>query len=163
MKVTTKTGDKGKTLYKTQNISKGDERIEFLGSIDELQVALGNISDVNEEIKMNIQTIQKKIFNIYSNQVETEDIEEIENWQEELMKSKHITYDWNLTTQKTFPIDFARVTARKVERNYSRLENLEEINENVQAYLNRLSDFLWVLGRFVESVPKDNDKKNLIT
>ena len=154
MNITTKNGDKGSTLFKTGKMDKSDPRIDFVGSIDELQVAIGGIEPENEETAYKLRTIQETLFNIYPDKITPQDIKNLEDWQEELTKSNNIFYDWNLTTPKTYRIDSARVIARKTERKYVRLKKYEELNENNLQYLNRLSDFLWILGRKVESLQK---------
>ena len=158
-KVTTKVGDKGKTFYKDgEFISKGDDIIEFFGCIDELQVALGGIDKyIDERSKQNIVEVQKKLFDIYSEKITFDDVDKIELWQKELMDKYTITYDWNLTTPKTLNIDEARVRARKTERAYHRCK-IQNKPEATMKYLNRLSDYLWTLGRSVHSVPKGKSK-----
>ena len=152
MNITTKTGDKGTTQFENEQISKGDNKIEFIGNIDELQVALGGIKSEDKQIINSIKNIQTKLFDIYSNKITPEDVQNLEELQQALLNTDSIVFDWNLTTPKTFPVDFARVTTRKAERVYSRLNQQDEY---VLQYLNRLSDYLWILGRYIESVPKE--------
>jgi cob(I)alamin adenosyltransferase len=154
MKVTTKTGDKGTTMFRVgETISKADVRIEFVGTVDELQVAIGGILMPNQELADQLRWVQKKLFDIYSKKVVQEDVDQLEAWQDQFHKDPEITFDWNLTTPKTFPIDLARVTARKLERVYHCLPE-EEKHEQTTLFLNRLSDYLWSAGRKIESVPK---------
>lgn len=155
MKVTTKTGDKGETVYKPGvKISKGDERIAFVGSIDELQVAIGGIDHDSKKVREQLLHIQKKLFDIHNNKLVPEDTTDLEKWQDELMEEYKIEFDWNLTTPKTFRADYARIVARKVERMYYKIGPKLERDDNNRMYLNRLSDYLWVVARTIESVKK---------
>lgn len=155
MNISTKTGDKGTTLYKPgQRVSKSDERLAFVGGIDELQVTIGGILHNRLTVRDQLVHIQKKLFDIHSGKLGPEDVRDIEKWQEQLMAEYSITFDWNLTTPKTFNADYARVTARRLERMYYKIDMEEEKSESVMQYLNRLSDYLWVVGRTIESKPK---------
>ncbi|MFW6026456.1 MAG: ATP:cob(I)alamin adenosyltransferase [Candidatus Woesearchaeota archaeon] len=147
MEISTKRGDNGKTFYKSNKVNKSDERIEFIGAIDELQVALGGIEVRSEEVNEYIKEIQADIFKLYSDRIFPDDVKKIEEIQADL--SKYVRFDWDLTTPKSFPVDFARVTVRKVERKYWNLDGYEKLNENIAKYLNRLSDLLWIIGRIV--------------
>ena len=156
MKVTTKNGDKGTTMFRLgETISKADVRIEFVGTVDELQVAIGGVLMPNQDIADQLHWVQKKLFDIYSKKIEPEDVQHLEAWQEQLHNDPEITFDWNLTTPKTFLVDLARVTARKLERVYHCLPE-EEKHEQTTLFLNRLSDYLWSVGRKIESVPKEH-------
>lgn len=154
MDITTKAGDKGKSQYTGGFFPKSDNRFEFVGSVDELQVAVGGISSPDNEVREQLEWVQKKLFDLYSKKVFDEDIEKIEGWMAGLKNDDEITFDWNLTTPKTFNVDYARVVARKLERVYHSLPE-EEKNEQTTQFLNRLSDYFWYVGRKIESVPKD--------
>lgn len=154
MKVTTKVGDKGTTQIGPNEFApKGGEIVEFYGTIDELQVAIGNIEVQEQELQEYLQQLQRKLFDIYSGKITQEDVDKIENYQKQLQDDPEIIFDWNLTTPQTFPADYARVTARKLERQYYRAE-FEQENTALKQFLNRLSDFMWVVGRHIESKPK---------
>lgn len=155
MKVTTKSGDKGKSQFEPGVfISKSDRKFEFVGTVDELQVAIGGIRSPTEEIREQLERVQKKLFDIYSNKVFSEDTDKLESWMKGFEEDPNISFDWNLTTTKTFNVDFARVVSRKLERVYHALEE-EDKSEGTTKFLNRLSDYFWFVGRKIESVPKD--------
>jgi len=51
-------------------------------------------------------------------------------------------------------LDLARTTCRRAER---RVSELKDLNPEILRYLNRLSDFCWILARYVEKQPKESD------
>ncbi|MFB6246278.1 MAG: ATP:cob(I)alamin adenosyltransferase [Candidatus Pacearchaeota archaeon] len=155
MDITTKAGDKGQSQYTGGFFPKSDTKFQFVGTVDELQVSVGGISSPDNKVKEQLEWIQKKLFDIYSKDVSKEDTEKIESWMKEIKENPKITFDWNLTTPKTFNVDNARVVARRLERVYHSLPE-EEKNEETTMFLNRLSDYFWYVGRKIESVPKDS-------
>lgn len=157
MDITTKAGDKGQSQYSGEFVPKSDAKFEFVGTVDELQVSIGGISSPDNEVKEQLEWIQKKLFDIYSKDVSEGDTQKVESWMNKIKESPEITFDWNLTTPKTFNVDNARVVARRLERVYHSLQE-EEKNEQTTTFLNRLSDYFWYVGRKIESVPKESSE-----
>lgn len=164
MNITTKLGDDGLTqVAPDRRVSKGAVEVEFLGSVDELQVALGAIRLDNAEVAQMLTTIQKDLFMVasmiynHSNRQAVDDkVEELEKWQATITRWMRIEYDWHLTTPETMYVDEARVRARRAERQIVRCFEHMEIGEDArcaQKYLNRLSDLLWIIGRMVKPKP----------
>ncbi len=154
MKIYTKTGDKGETsLYGGKRVFKNNLRIEAYGCIDELNSAIGLVlSKIKNE---KLDEIQKDLFLIgsilagYENTKDF-DIRKLEDWIDGLEK--------DLPPIKNFIIPggceaagflhLARSICRKAERRVVELSQKENFDENIIVYLNRLSDFLFVLARF---------------
>lgn len=172
MKVYTKTGDKGTTaLFGGTRVSKHNIRIESYGTVDELNSHIGLIRD--QEIDVNYKTvlaeIQDRLFTvgaILATPPEKEtlkngqprlqnlglvvsDIEflekEIDTMEEALPQMTHFVLPGGHTTVSYCHI--ARCVCRRAERLAVHLNDLEPTNELVLTYLNRLSDYLFVLAR----------------
>jgi ATP:cob(I)alamin adenosyltransferase len=164
MSITTKTGDKGQTsLWSGEKVSKDDLRVEAYGSLDELDAYLGETKlhlkiAENREI---IEKIQNLLKNVMSELATTD--KEIENPLtngiveyftslvlkfEETIKIKGL-----IVPGKTIPaakLDICRTIARRAERRIISLAKKEKVSENVLAFVNRLSDLLFLLARSEE-------------
>jgi cob(I)alamin adenosyltransferase len=164
LNVTTKTGDDGKTtIIPGTRISKGSLEIEYVGTLDEIQVSLGAIEMEDVKCRSMLDWIQKRTFLlatcIYDCQdcmLNEEDIQKIEDFQKHLMDTHDISNTWHLTTNRTKEIDKTRVAARTAERICVRIMEEQGEHDSIKRsliFLNRLSDFLWVMGRVVEKKP----------
>lgn len=176
-RIYTKTGDKGETaLVSGTRISKGSERIDLYGELDELNSRLGVAAALLErEIQLQrtsefLHSIQSSIFDLGS-QLACE-AEKREGFQLPNISSEFITdleeeidrLDHELTPLKNFilpggseasaHLHLARTQARKVERKFIHfLENSKEASpENAGIFLNRLSDYFFVLARYVDKL-----------
>ncbi len=166
MVVYTRTGDKGKTsLYDTTNVYKDDIRVEAYGTIDELNSALGIAKHYidDEKIQDLIHGIQRKLFDVGA-ELATEDtsilITEIEASDVEFLENTIDYYLQFFDTPDYFIIPgdnlasaylhLARTICRRAERHIVTLIHTEEINEQVLIYVNRLSDLIYTLSRYVE-------------
>ena len=175
MKIYTKKGDKGYTsLMDGQIVKKHNLFVNAYGTIDELNAFLGLLKDYLEDdkIKEVLNNIQLKLFSIGSVlasggnkkisrkvKIEKEDILEIELQIDKLNK--------NLPELKNFIIPgghktssfchVCRVICRRAERRISELNQNSSIDSNILAYMNRLSDFFFVLSRFIKHSDKIED------
>lgn len=165
MKIYTKTGDKGKTsLLGGTRVSKAHDRINTYGTIDELNSFLGMICDleVDEKRMLLLREIQSRLFTIGSSlAAETErakdfkpDLEEndvlmLEHAIDEMNKSLPVMKNFILPGghQLVSSTHIARTVSRRAERLIIKLSESEEIEEIIIRYLNRLSDYLFVLAR----------------
>jgi len=165
MKVYTKTGDKGDTsLFGGGRVRKYDLRIESYGTADELNSWIGLIrdQDIAENHKELLTDIQDRIFTLGSQlaadpnkpklkmpHIEEADILKLENAMDEynitLPEMTKFTLPGGHTTVSYSHI--ARCVCRRCERLVVELSDREEIPEEIAKYLNRLSDYLFVLGR----------------
>ena len=166
MKIYTKTGDTGKTsLLGGSRVSKSDLQIEAYGTVDELNSNIGLLRDLvtNEEVKSLLINIQNKLFTIgaylANDQKKTtiklpalnvgiiEVLEQsIDKMEEELEPlTKFILPGGHPTVSQTH---ICRSVCRRSERSVIRFnDSSENVNPIVIQYLNRLSDYLFVLGR----------------
>ena len=165
MKIYTKTGDKGQTsLIGGTRVSKGYIRIHSYGTVDELNSYIGLLRDqqVNESRKDLLKEIQDRLFTIGASlasdpnkskmkipDLKVEDItlleREIDNMNEELPDLKAF-----ILPGGAIPVSYchiARCVCRRAERQVIELQEKEFVAELVVMYLNRLSDYLFVLAR----------------
>lgn len=167
-KIYTKTGDKGTTsLIGGTKVSKSHLRIEAYGTVDELNSYTGLCRDqlTDENSRAILQEIQDRLFTIGSSLACDPDKEpkmKIPDLKEEdisLLEKEMDTMNETLPPMKNFilpgghvvvsHLHVARCICRRAERCCVRLEaeNLE-VDPIVIKYLNRLSDYLFVLARF---------------
>ena len=161
-KVTTKVGDKGTTaLGDGSKVSKSDLRIKCIGDVDELNSFIGHaiIATNYTEIVKELSEIQNNLLNlggelsIPENNLELlkeESISRLEVSIEGMNNKLPPLDDFILPGGDEFSarLHIVRSVCRRVERSIVQL-NEEEIGRNVWIkYLNRLSDYFFVLARF---------------
>jgi cob(I)alamin adenosyltransferase len=165
MKIYTKTGDKGQTsLIGGTRVPKHHIRIEAYGTVDELNSWIGLIRDqhIDELHRGILIEIQDRLFTIGSSlasdpekakmkipDLKEEDItlleQEIDKMNDELPEMRSFVLPGGHTTVSYCHI--ARCVCRRAERNTIHLSENEFVAELVIKYLNRLSDYLFVLSR----------------
>jgi cob(I)alamin adenosyltransferase len=166
MKIYTRTGDKGETsLYGGQRLPKDALRIEAYGTVDELNSVLGIARAENsyDEIDQLLDRVQNTLFVLGSDlatprSVDRKDIRRISRSDADLLEQDIDRLENSLQPLRNFilpggakpaaHLQFARAVCRRAERCVVRLAHNEDIGEDVLIYLNRLSDFLFVLARF---------------
>jgi cob(I)alamin adenosyltransferase len=165
MKIYTKTGDKGTTaLFGGKRVSKADLRIDTYGTVDELNSWIGLVRDqsVNEVRKDFLVAIQDRLFTIGSI-LATEPgntkvkIPALADDDIEIVEKEIDAMDSQLPPMRFFVLPgghpsvsfchIARTVCRRCERLTIALHNQEPVDEKVIRYLNRLSDYLFVLAR----------------
>ncbi len=172
MKIYTKTGDKGTTaLFGGTRVSKYHIRIDSYGTIDELNAWLGLIRDqeIDTHSKKLLAIIQDKLFTLGAvlatdpekallksgkerlniPKINASDIEllekEMDVMNESLPPMTHFILPGGHTTVSYCHI--ARTVCRRAERMATQLFEKEPFEENVLSYINRLSDYLFILAR----------------
>ena len=167
MKIYTKTGDKGTTsLIGGTRLSKAHVRIEAYGTVDELNSFIGLLGDqpVNEKRKDILKEIQDRLFTIGSHLASESDKSRriLPDLLEEdivLLEKEMDLIDGQVPTLRAFilpggheSVSFghvARTVCRRAERAVIHLQKEEEVEEIVIRYLNRLSDYLFMLCRIM--------------
>jgi cob(I)alamin adenosyltransferase len=172
MKIYTKTGDKGKTsLFGGTRVPKYHLRIEAYGTVDELNSYIGLIRDqkIDAHTTEMLLKIQNELFTLGSmlatppekeilksgkerlniNKVGEESValleNEIDQMNESLPPMSHFILPGGHTT-----VSFCHITrciCRRAERITTLLSDESSINPQILVYLNRLSDYLFVLAR----------------
>ncbi len=166
--IATKTGDKGQTgLVGGVRVSKSSLRVETYGTVDELNSFLGFARSISEhqEIKQLILSIQKDLFVLGAElatpgelsagqtQVTQEMVDRLTNEVHRIEAVDGILADWSVPGEHTVSaaLDMARTVCRRAERYAVRLaESGEKVSSVDIIYLNRLSDLVWLLGRWIE-------------
>jgi len=172
MKIYTKTGDKGTTaLFGGTRVPKHHIRIESYGTVDELNSHLGLIRDqkIDQHYKELLMLIQDKLFTvgailatdpekaILKNGKERLNIPKISEADIKLLEDEMDTMNESLPEMTHFVLPgghqtvsfchIARCVCRRAERLASALNDLEPFLPEALTYLNRLSDYLFVLAR----------------
>jgi len=173
-KLYTRAGDKGLTsLFGGKRVPKDNLRIEAYGQIDELNSAIGVAASFlrRRTLVRLLQSVQNELFNIGAElaspnkrkaassqmfRLPVEKVVQLEKWIDE--------YDAKIPPLKTFILPsgdnaatllhLARTICRRAERAAVTLAGNEEVNPQIIAYLNRLSDLLFALARYVNKVEK---------
>jgi cob(I)alamin adenosyltransferase len=172
MKIYTKTGDKGTTaLFGGTRVPKHHIRIDSYGTVDELNSHLGLIrdQDIDAHSKSMLQLIQDKLFTvgailatdpekaILKSGKERLNIPKISLKDIELLETEMDTMNESLPQMTNFVLPgghqtvsfchIARCVCRRAERLASALNDAEPFQPEALTYLNRLSDYLFVLAR----------------
>jgi len=165
MKIYTKTGDNGTTaLFGGKRVSKADLRIDTYGTVDELNSYMGLIRDqeVNSKRKNSLVEIQDRLFTIGSilatepgnTKVKVPALSESDVI---YLENEIDTMEEKLPPMKSFVLPgghpsvsfchVARTVCRRAERLVIALDAHEKTDKLIIKYLNRLSDYLFVLSR----------------
>lgn len=182
MKIYTKTGDKGDTaLYGGTRVSKASARVDSYGNIDELNSFIGLAkSEITEEkVLAQLKKIQFDLFTVGSESatpadklilangksrlslmISDREIEELEQWMDE--------YETELEPLQYFilpgggksatALHVCRTVCRRAERGLVLLNETEEIRPELIKYLNRLSDYLFMLARYISKISGEQEE-----
>lgn len=172
----TRTGDKGMTsLVGGKRVSKAHERLEAYGTVDELNAQLGLLYTylTEEEDRKTILWVQHKLFSVGSylatdqtctelrieSQIADADIQRLERMIDET--------DAMLPSLKAFVIpggsrgsavcQVCRTVCRRAERRILAMSETCEVVDSVSAFVNRLSDYLFVLARKMNLLDKTDE------
>ena len=172
MKIYTKTGDAGETgLYGGERVKKFSQRVEAYGTVDEANSSIGLVRahmtghETLAEIDGVLAQIQNALFDVGADlattsgskyeakvsRIDAQDVEGLEHlidrFQTECPPWTNFIHPGGSPAAAT--LQLARTITRRAEREVLQLETLEEANHEVARYLNRLSDFLFILARVV--------------
>lgn len=168
MKVYTRTGDDGSTaLFGGDRVAKTHPRIAAYGTVDEANASLGLaralLGGTPERADAILDRVQQEMFVLGGDlaspretkypvpRITPEHVEQLEHeidaMEEDLPPLKHFILPGGSPGGAALHI--ARTVARRAERYTVELGKQEEVNDHAARYLNRLSDFLFVLARWV--------------
>jgi len=184
MKIYTKTGDKGSTsLFGGERVPKYHIRVEAYGSVDELNSHIGLLRDTVKDVsvRQRLLRIQQELFVLGSLLATPPNKEKLKNGKERLkiakIKATHIKLledeidemNEHLPQMTHFILPgghvvvsychIARNVCRKAERISVQLSEESSVSTFILAYLNRLSDYLFVLAR---KLSKDLQVKEIL-
>ena len=169
MKIYTRTGDKGTTgLFGGDRVSKDHLRIEAYGTVDETNSALGmartHLPEAGHKpIEDMLHRIQSELFVLGADlatplnakatvpRIEKQHVTQLEQdidlLESDLPPLKYFVLPGGCTVASA--IHVARTVCRRAERRTISLQNADELNEQAAVYLNRLSDLLFVMSRWL--------------
>ena len=167
MKIYTRRGDQGETdLFGGLRVGKDDVRVEAYGAVDELNSVVGLASAQTRQVDIRklCDAVQNALFDLGAYlatpeesrreksgvpKPESEQIVELEeaidSFEEELAPLKNFVLPGGSIPSASFHL--ARTVCRRAERNCVALTRISPIDPLVLGYLNRLSDFLFVVAR----------------
>jgi len=163
MSITTKTGDRGQTsLFSGERVYKDDLRVDAYGSLDELDAHIGEAKHlVPEDLKAELIALQNKLFSAMG-QLATRQGEypvPICPADEEYLTGR-IHYFESILQLKGFVVpgslpasaklDICRTVARRAERRVIALSRQEQLAPELMGFVNRLSDYFFIMARWVE-------------
>ena len=174
MSIVTKRGDQGMTaLMYNRQISKCHPRVEAYGAVDELNAALGLARAAAEHdlLRERLASLQKDLVLLMGELATAmEDLPRyvkdghslvtpvltatLEKWIKELEAANVPAKGWATPGANTASasLDLARTICRRAERRVCALQEATQLdNPEIVIYLNRLSDLLWLLARWVEA------------
>lgn len=163
MSIYTKTGDAGETgLYTGERVRKSSLRVAVYGTVDELDSVLGlaRAFVAKAEVRERVLALQKKLPALMADlasraqeaMIAEADVAALEQAMDELegrlppLTSFLVPGD----TQGGAALDHARTVTRRAERLFCCLAEEEEVHDTDRRYLNRLSDYCFLLMRLEE-------------
>ena len=164
-RIYTRGGDAGETsLGDGQRVSKADLRVEAYGQVDELNALLGVAlaRGVPDEFRAHLERIQNELFDLGADlavpledtkrertRITAEQVEHLENLCDEVNENLEPLRSFVLPggTEPAALLHLARTVCRRAERVTVALAAEADVNPEALAYLNRLSDLLFILAR----------------
>lgn len=170
MSISTTLGDTGRTQLGDRRVSKGSAAIEALGALDELVSAIGFARSLapSPEIRRRAEDLQRTLFEVSAaigapasaepasgaRGVPAQTVAEVTDEVRRLESREGMLSDWALPGGHTAAaaFDLARTACRRAERALFRLAESGEPAPSPEtlAFVNRLSDLLWLYGRVLE-------------
>lgn len=172
MEVYTGYGDKGMTdLSHTKNVSKSDDRICLMGSVEELMSHIGlvrvlvddvDVVRMQEKISETLKKIIDGVSDPYNREFKVSE-DRTELLEEEIGRMKEIFSGEKLPilpgdSRVAAEVDVTRAVARRAERELALVSVKFGSDTGAKKYMNRLSDYFYVLARYVD-VAKIKEKK----
>lgn len=166
-KIYTRQGDEGHTkLSGGQSVPKNSVRVQAYGSVDELnsQIGVAIALGLDATLKESLTVIQNELFHLGSDlsfleedkaaieipQIEARHVSRLESFIDELSRAVGPLENFILPggTPGAAQLHVARTVCRRAERDVISLAQKEAVGSYVTAYLNRLSDLLFMMARF---------------
>lgn len=176
--LSTTAGDRGKSsLFGGEKVSKASVRLHAYGTVDELNAVIGLIlseRDVPQELKEQLHEVQKDLFCLgadlatpLSNEsqrivrIEETDTRRIEEWGVLLEQDLPALQKFILPSgcRAGALLHQARTVCRRAERWMVHLAEEEPVNDQALMYVNRLSDYFFLLSRAVNSAAGTEEKE----
>lgn len=175
MNIYTKNGDKGTTdLVRTKNVSKSDDRIGLVGTIDELTSHIGVVKTMLtdgetvrmlEKIQETLITVMAGVADPYNREYHINDDktqlleEEIDRMEGLFDRPKKFILPGG--TRLSAETDVARTVARRAERALASVGVKFGADTGAKKYMNRLADYLYVLARYEDAKNSGESEKRM--
>lgn len=163
MSIYTKTGDVGETgLYTGERVKKSSLRVAVYGTVDELDSVLGlaRALAAKEETKQRVLALQEKLPALMADlaslgaeaRIREEDVQALEQAMDGLEQRLPLLNAFLIpgATPGGAALDHARTVTRRAERLFCRLAEEAPVHDTDRRYLNRLSDYCFLLMRLEE-------------
>ncbi len=174
MNIYTKNGDRGTTdLIRTKNVSKSDDRIQLVGTIDELTSHLGVVKTMltDKEIIRTLESIQGTLITVMAG------VADPYNREYKLNDDKTVTLEEEIDRMEglferpkkfilpggcrlSAEMDVARTVARRAERALASVSVKFGTDTGTRKYMNRLADYLYVLARYTDALETGKDVRS---
>lgn len=165
MSIYTKGGDRGTTsLVRTKNVSKSDDRIQLVGTIDELTSHLGLVKTMIEDedafhmlekIQRSLITVMAGVADPYNKDYKLDEQaaepleQEIDRMEGLFQRPKEFILPGQC--RLSAELDIARTVARRAERALAAVSVKFGADNGAKIYMNRLADYLYVLARYTDA------------
>ncbi len=172
MKVYTKKGDNGMTsLLDGTWVSKSDERMDLIGTVDELNshIGLAKVA-ADDAVKEKLEIVQRELMTVMSGVAAHRDRRyKITEEQVSRLEQEIDAMEDTFPREKGFVLyggcelsarlDVARAVARRAERMFRKVQLRYGADPLAMRYVNRLSDYLYILARCADHQSRQNDKQ----
>lgn len=177
-RVYTRTGDFGETsLFDGQRVAKNSLRVAVCGDVDELNSVVGLAASfcVDEKLVKILRELQLELFQVGADiatpldsitkkpitRIALQNVTFLEERIDEIEKGLEPVKNFILPcgTSCSAALHVARSVCRRAERSACALQKSEKVNFFVLTYLNRLSDFLFILARYVNKIEGKIEEK----
>ena len=165
--IVTRSGDDGTTgLGDGRRVFKTDTRICTIGDIDELNTVIGLAIEEVKRIQQDtpqfheLRDIQNRLFDM-GGELSMPEVNVIQNFMWRLLEERIQKMNDSLESVKNFilpggseiaaRLHHARAVCRRAERSLNELKDFESVNPDSLRYMNRLSDYLFVLARYMSN------------
>lgn len=173
-RIYTKSGDCGKSSLGTgQRLYKNEARFEAIGAVDETNAFVAAASNMaSDDIRLLLVRIQNDLFDVGADLCMPEESSiqpplRVTEKQVFYLEGRIDTYNAHLPPLSSFvlpggtplatALHVARTVARRAERSVTALHRQEKLNPFLVQYMNRLSDLLFVLARYVNHILEKQD------
>ncbi|MDO4518705.1 MAG: cob(I)yrinic acid a,c-diamide adenosyltransferase [Eubacteriales bacterium] len=174
MNIYTKGGDKGTTsLVHTKNVSKSDDRINLVGTIDELTSHIGLVKTMLSDAKTirMLETIQETLITVMAGVADSYNRKyHIEEDKTEMLEAEIDRIESLFQRPKKFilpgktrlsaEMDITRTVSRRAERALALVSVKFGADNGAKKFMNRLADYLYILARYEDAKAADNEENS---
>lgn len=160
MKIYTKQGDKGKTSIIKKRVAKDHDVLETIGTVDEvMSYMMWTLHEVDEiGLKDILHTITKQFFMVSQDilmgtkQITEDHVLQVEQWIDHYSEKLTPLEDFILPgeTKEASMLHYLRTLIRRLERRMVHSHKKHPVQPALFAYINRLSDLMFVFARFID-------------